>query len=160
MKKNNENQRRNHNFKLVDLVWLDTDHLKTDRPSGKLDYKRIGPYEIVECVNQNAYRLRLPVGSRQHDVFNVSKLTPFVNTTDLEGDIEPDSEVVNGFEEFEVEAILDSREETNHKRSYLIKWKGYSEIHNSWEPEENLTNCEEILTDYRTRMGERNIVVV
>ena len=86
-------------------------------------------------------------------------MTPFVNTTDLEGDIEPDSEVVDGFEEFEVEAILDSREETNHKRSYLIKWKGYSEIHNSWEPEENLTNCEEILTDYRTRMGERNIVL-
>jgi len=40
--------------------------------------------------------------------------------------------VINGEAEWEVEEILDSRW---HRRrfQYLIKWKGYSHEHNSWE---------------------------
>ena len=147
MKKNTDHLRREHAFKVGDLVWLDTEHLRRNRPSGKLDYKRIGPYEVIECINRNAFRLRLPIGSRQHNVFNVSKLTPFVEPEEGKEMIEPDPDLVDGFEEFEVETILDSRVE-NTKKSYLVKWKGYSEIHNSWEPEENITNCNEIMSEY------------
>ena len=152
MKRNAENLRREHNFKVGDFVWLDTEHLRRSRPSGKLDYKRIGPYEVIECINKNAFRLRLPKGSRQHSVFNVSKLTPFVEPEAGTDEIEPDPDLVNGFEEFEVEAILDSRID-KVKKMYLVKWKGYSELHNSWEPEEHFENCQEILSEYLSKSG-------
>ena len=62
--------------------------------------------------------------------------------------------VVEGNEEYEVEAILSHRLHKNCETTYLIKWKGYDSSENSWEPESNLTNAEEELDDYKRR---RNI---
>jgi hypothetical protein len=50
---------------------------------------------------------------------------------------DPPPELIEGQEEWEVEQILDMRL-YRCKRQYLIKWKGYSDAHNSWEPEENV----------------------
>ena len=36
---------------------------------------------------------------------------------------------------------------------YLIKWKGYDHLHNSWEPEKNLVHCKDILAEYWTRVN-------
>lgn len=46
-KRNTESKRRSHSFAVGDLVWLDTEHLRRERPSRKLDFKRIGPYKII-----------------------------------------------------------------------------------------------------------------
>ena len=48
--------------------------------------------------------------------------------------------------EFEVEKILDMRVRRK-KRFFLVKWKGFSNEENTWEPESNL-NCPELLSDY------------
>lgn len=57
--------------------------------------------------------------------------------------------------EYEVENILDHKKrrifnyETKRYhfiKEYLIKWAGYDET--TWEPEENLQNCQELLSDY------------
>ena len=50
-------------------------------------------------------------------------------------------------EEFTVEKICDHQIRKN-KTFYLIKWKGYNDSENSWEPEENL-NCPSILNEYK-----------
>ena len=45
---------------------------------------------------------------------------------------------------FIVEKILGHRHGSDNKLEYLIKWKGYSEKHNSWEPEVNFLDKEVI----------------
>ncbi len=34
---------------------------------------------------------------------------------------------------------------------YVVRWKGYGPEHNTWEPEANLTDCDEVLQGYWNR---------
>ena len=43
----------------------------------KLVTKKIGPVEIMEKINPNAYRLKLPSYIRTSDVFNVKHMLPY-----------------------------------------------------------------------------------
>lgn len=42
---------------------------------------------------------------------------------------------------YEVESILDERR-VGGKLHYLIKWQGYTAVHNTWEPKENIQDAE------------------
>lgn len=53
--------------------------------------------------------------------------------------------------EYEVEKILDFKLTKNKKKLFLVKWKGYNEEYNSWEPEENLTNAKQILKKFLSK---------
>jgi Chromo (CHRromatin Organisation MOdifier) domain len=51
--------------------------------------------------------------------------------------------------EWEVENMLASRRQGCWKKlQYLIRWKGFSEAHDSWEPLENLENAHEAIKDF------------
>ena len=39
-------------FAVGDMVWLLRRHIATTHPYAKLDYKKLGPFCILECVNQ------------------------------------------------------------------------------------------------------------
>lgn len=64
-------------FKVGDEVWLSSKHIKSQRPTGKLDYKRLGPFAIIETIGTRAYKLALPHNMRVHPVFHASLLEPF-----------------------------------------------------------------------------------
>lgn len=42
----------------------------------KLSARKIGPVEVLEKINPNAYRLKQPSHLRTFDVFNVKHLAP------------------------------------------------------------------------------------
>lgn len=58
-------------------------------------------------------------------------------------------------DEYEVEAILDKK--VDKKKScvlYLIKWKGWSDKYNSWEPYSNLDNCLDLLEKFEFKLAD------
>ena len=82
-----------------------------------------------------SYRLELPHQWRIHPVFHTDLLTPYRETT-MHGENyqRPPPELVDNEEEFEVEAILDSRTfGRGRKLQYLVKWLGYPNSDNQWE---------------------------
>lgn len=44
-------------FKSGDLVWLLRRFVKTTWPCDKLDYKRLGPFKVIEQVNPMTFRI-------------------------------------------------------------------------------------------------------
>jgi len=69
-----------------------------------------------------------------HSVFNVVKLTPAPDDliTGHKMEDHPLPIVIDREAEWEIEEILDSHWHWR-RFQYLIKWKGYSHKHNSWE---------------------------
>jgi len=126
-------------FEPGNMVWLNASNISTSRPSKKLDWKRLGPFRIVKRIGLQAYKLDLPPTMRHmHDTFHVSlldpvKLTPLVPDPHGLPPAPPALYVKDNHEYFEIEDILDSKRE-GRRLYYLIKWKGYPDSENSWEP--------------------------
>ena len=65
---------------------------------------------------------------------------------------EPPPDLIEGQEEWEVDNVLASRQFGHNKvLQYLIKWKGFSEVHNSWEPKGNLGNTDQLVKEFHNK---------
>ncbi|XP_017751354.1 PREDICTED: testis-specific chromodomain protein Y 2-like, partial [Rhinopithecus bieti] len=58
-------------------------------------------------------------------------------------------------QEFEVETIVDKRQDKNGNTVYLVRWKGYDKQDDTWEPEHHLMNCEKCIHDFNRRQTEK-----
>jgi hypothetical protein len=138
-------------FKKGDLVWLDSKNLKIGYESRKLAPKREGPFPITEVLGPVTYKLELPKQWRIHPVFHAILLTPY-HETEAHGKnfTRPPPDLIEGEEEFEVEAILAHKRQGRGYR-YLVKWLGYPSSDNQWVNTEQLQGATELLEEYKKR---------
>ena len=144
-------------YQVGDRVFVDAQNLRSKRPSRKLDFKSYGPYPIAKIISPYAYQLSLPPESNAHPVFHVNKLR--LDSNDLLPGQNPHpppplkvSNITDGWE-YEVEEILDSRLFGRWKHlKYLVQFRGEPA---SWQPSENLTNCDHLLSDFHTRYPQK-----
>ena len=138
-------------FQEGDQVWLLQRNIKTTRPSGKLDFKRLGPFKILKKINPVAFRLDLPASMKIHDVFHVSLLEPYSPSTIPGRQQDPPPPVIVEDEtEYEVNKVLDSKI-LRRKLFYLVDWKGYSPSERSWEPASHLVHCPDLVQEFHLR---------
>src|SRR6267142_1588452 len=133
-------------------VWLDGKNLPLSYGTIKLVPRRYGPFKITKIVSPVAYHLELPAQWNIHPVFHASLLTPYIET-DSHGPnfSRPPPDLIKGENEYEVETIRKHRHFGRNKRlQYLLKWRGYPESDNTWEPVEQL-HAPQLLKDYHAR---------
>jgi hypothetical protein len=136
------------------------ENLRTTRPKKKLDYKRTGPYKIIQKIGELAYKLCLPqTMSSIHPVFHISLLTRYKPDTVEHRERGPSPappDLIEGEEYYDMEKILDAKimgRGFGRKMHYLVKWLGHPAENNTWVPRTNLEEAEE--TRHRLEEFER-----
>ena len=94
--------------------------------NGKLDPKYEGPYTVVRRTTGGTYQLKDGTGAPLGRNYAPSQLKLVL-------------EDPNSPQTFEIEKILGHRPHPTKKGEwqYSVKWKGYSEEDNTWEPQES-----------------------
>src|SRR5579863_6014535 len=139
-------------WKVGQKVWLEAKNLPLPHGIIKLAPKHHGPFQIVRVISPVAYQLELPHQWNIHPVFHASLLTPYVET-DSHGPnySRPPPDLIAGEAEYEVEQIRSHRRHGRRKQlQYLLKWKGYPESDNTWEPADQV-HAPDLIKAYHRR---------
>ena len=95
-------------------------------------------------------------------MFHASLLTPYRETPEHGANFhEPPPELIKGEEEYEVKRVLNSRHHGRTKKlQFLIRWKGYSAVHDSWEVADGV-HALELIEEYfqRKQKAVRTVVL-
>lgn len=159
--------RRDVTFAVGDRVLLDAHNIcfstEGDRSlqSKKLQNRFLGPFTIIDKINEVAFRLKLPTGVRLHDVFHVSLLRPYLNPTEAFPDRTcppPPRILADGDFAYEIQDILDKRVRKRNGKTanqYLVLWKGYPRSDATWEFESSLRedDCDEFIDQFEQARG-------
>ena len=109
---------------------------------GKLSPKCVGPFEVIECISEVAYRLALPPAlSKLHDIFHVSMLKKYLHDPSHVLNYESlDVDPKLAYEERPME-ILDRKDKVLcNKVVPLVKvlWRNQAVEEVAWETEEGM----------------------
>ncbi len=140
-------------------MWL---NIKNFRLLEGLSHKFLGPYvgpfKVLENKLSNTYKLELPENLRVHPTFHVSLLKPVscdASRPNQEYNSRPPPNLVHNEPEFEMEAMLKSRQLRGREREYLVKWKGYHPIEASWVNQSNIEHVQEAIKEFHARPAKK-----
>lgn len=136
-----DKKRKHIDLRVGDKVLISNRHMRSTRPKKKFDWKYIGPGTIMARIGPNAYRVDAPELKGIHPVFHVSLLEPFTprGAIKSQSKLPVDTLRTFGDDVYYVEKILDRRTSSVGTWEYLVKWEGYPETENSWEPGPNIS---------------------
>ncbi|KAB5588096.1 Transposon Tf2-7 polyprotein [Ceratobasidium theobromae] len=125
-----------------DRVMLLRTNIKSDRPSQKLDSRKLGPFTILRKISSHAFELDLPASLRIHLVFHINLLTKWQEADEFNRP-KPRPRVFiseEGEEEQEVQEILDWWRDEEGQLRYRVRWVGKGEEGDSWEWAEKMAD--------------------
>jgi transposase InsO family protein len=140
-------------FSKGDQVLVSNRHIRSTRPKKKLDWKFLGPGRIVDQIGPSAFKVDLPGLKNVHPVFHASLLEPYNPSGLIPHPEAPTHDTLREFGDdvYEVEEILDRKQNEDDQWIYLIKWAGYPDEENSWEVGANISA--EALRKFWNRKG-------
>ena len=135
-------------FNVGDKVLVSNRNIKSLRPKKKLDWKYVGPGTITAQIGPSAFKVDLPGLQSIHPVFHASLLEPYHEDAAILHPQRPGQHILgsHGDDIYQVDRIVDHRKNSDDQWEYLVKWAGYDDSENSWEPTVNLT--EKSLREY------------
>jgi hypothetical protein len=137
----------NPQLKVEHKVYLHTQNSLSQQTRRKLDDDKVGLSLIPKLGGPVIHKLRLPADAKIGSESHASLSEPADLETSL---LKTFHSITKDEDEFEVEDILERR-----GQRYLIKWKGYLHSENTWEPVQNLGNCQMILRQFRRTAKSR-----
>jgi hypothetical protein len=142
-------------YSVGDEVLLNTQNLALKQGKTKKLFPRfIGPFTITAKINPVAYQLHLPAPYKLHNVFHVGLLRKY---SPKPGTIRPPLPVIlEEGTEFEVEEVVNHKtvgQGRNQQIWYEVKWVGYDQDYNTWEPAAHLKNAPDVVKRYYAKIG-------
>ena len=119
----------------------------------KLQPKWTGPWTIVEVMSDHVYKLKHPL-TKKIKIAHACRISRYEEIK-LNKAVKTQMWHDGGKHTFRVEKIVDSRKEDDGSESFLIKWVGFEDSDNSWEPEDHMMeDIPELVRKFRkTRRG-------
>jgi hypothetical protein len=146
-------------FQEGDEMWLNINNFLLFEG---LNHKFLGPYagpfKVLEKKLFDTYKLELLENLKVCPTFHVSPLKPVLGDAsrpNREHNSRPPPDLVHNEPEFEVEAVLKSRQVRGREREYLVKWKGYHPIEASWVNESDMEHAQEAIEEFHTRLAKK-----
>ncbi len=139
----NKKKDKEFTFKKRNKVYLLKQNIKMKRSSNKLNHMKLKSFEILEEKRLINYKLNLSTFIKIHSIFHIFLL----KFADSNSSIQTEFSEINSKNQnikYEVKNIL-NQQNIKDQFYWLIKWKDYEHIENTWKLKKNLKSCQMLL---------------
>ena len=143
-------------FYVGDKVLIDRRNLTIKSSNNRsLSNKYIGLYTIIDSKGSHAYKLALPAHMRLHLMVHTSLLKPYRACNNKHMEVDTEDEPL-----YTIDKIINSRRFSAGVKN-LIRWEGYLEDNDTWEPIENLSTdgIKQLLIEFHNIPGNKRKAV-
>ena len=109
-----------------------------------------GPYQVTAIDEHGNLRLNISRRYSRHPVFTPDRLKHYHDNPEHQRNIPEDEEAPL----YTIDRIIDHKK-TKDGKKYLVRWKGYDEDEDTWEPADNIEEgAPGSVEDYRDMLDE------